>query len=387
MAAGAALILSGAGMRPAAATPIAPAVVSKTQILSAYEKGVRALAAGDLREAQEAFAQALAEDPKRVKVLLALAEIARLQSDPAKAAGYLHRAVELDPRNDDVQIAWATWLNSQGRFDEARTALELATRADTKAAGAWVALGVLYARTPGDRPKAIDAFHEALQRDPTLAGAHFGLGTVLAESGQSGQAETELKEAARLAPTDPRPWDMLGRLHAAKGETEIALTAYNKALAVDAKYISARLAIGDIAVQSGQVDAAAAAFTKASELNPKADAAWIRLGLLEQTRGRADAAEQAYRRAIDVNPKQAIALNNLAAMLMTRADGRDEALALSRRAVDISPNTAFLGTLSRVYRIRGDVTKADATARQAVEAQTAKGAAKGAAKNPAVLTQ
>jgi Flp pilus assembly protein TadD len=94
------------------------------------------------------------------------------------------------------------------------------------------------------------------------------------------------------------------------------------------------------------------------------------LGLVRERQGRVADAELAYRKAISLNPRQAVALNNLAMILTVRKGDLDEALALAQRAVEISPNSAFLGALNRVYVARGEMPNAaDAAARAAKAAE------------------
>lgn len=344
---------------PAWAAPVSnPIAPASGPGQAPYEDGVKAMAQGNLELAQKSFERSLSLEPKRVQSILALAEIARLRDNDAAAEKYLIQARQLAPADPTVNGAWAKWLNSQRRFDEARIALEEAVALTPDAAPLWTDLGVLYARALNNKPKAIEAFREALKRDPKLAGAHFALGTLMAETGARAQAEGEFEAAAKLEPKDPRPYEAIGKLHADAGEFGQALTAYEKALAADPKYVSARIAVGDVHLHTKNFDQAAAAFTAAVEINPLADGAWLRLGLLEQERGRLDLAEQAYRKAIKVNPTQAFALNNLAAMLNARAGSQDEALAFAQRAVDVAGNAVFLDTLAQIHRSRGELQKA-----------------------------
>ena len=352
------------------AAPIAPAQGTPRETVGSYELGVRALATNDLVSAQQHFEQALIQDPKRVKAVLALAEIARMRADPVKTESYLRRAATIAPADSSVQIAMAKWFNSNNRADEAIAALEKATRLDPSAAMPWVDLGVLYARVPKTREKAVAAFSESLKRDGTLAGAHFALGTVLADVGKVDEAVAELNTAARLKPDDPRPWTALGHLYADRAELRKASAAYGHAIELDPSNVAQRIALGELELRARRFEIAADVFTKVTDLSPENDGGWVRLGLVRERQGRAPDAELAYRKAISLNPRQAVALNNLAMILTVRKGDLDEALALAQRAVDISPNSAFLGALNRVYVARGEMPNAaDAAARAAKAAQ------------------
>lgn len=55
----------------------------------------------------------------------------------------------------------------------------------------------------GEYPAAQDRFETALALDSKLAEAHYNLAIVLDKQGKHAEAETHLKEAAALAPTNP----------------------------------------------------------------------------------------------------------------------------------------------------------------------------------------
>lgn len=63
---------------------------------------------------------------------------------------------------------------------------------------------------------------EAIRLDPGLAKAHFQLGTVLEDKGESEVALTELKEAARLEPSYPEPHMAMARLYHKLGQEDAA---------------------------------------------------------------------------------------------------------------------------------------------------------------------
>lgn len=64
--------------------------------------------------------------------------------------------------------------------------------------------------------------HEALRLDPSIASAHFQLGTVLEDAGRLNDAVTELREAARLNPTYPDPHIILARIYHKLGQQQAA---------------------------------------------------------------------------------------------------------------------------------------------------------------------
>src|SRR5574337_150493 len=66
-----------------------------------------------------------------------------------------------------------------------------------------------------------------LATNPDSARAHYQVGAAAALAGQDGLAESELKEAARLAPTWWYPYLALARLYQRQGKRESALDQFN----------------------------------------------------------------------------------------------------------------------------------------------------------------
>ena len=132
-----------------------------------FERALRLLQTGQLREAVLFLEALLAVDPDDVEVLynlgMATSDLGRL--DEAKR--YLHRAVELDP--DQVN--------------------------------ALVALGVAYQRTR-DPQAARRYLEQAVQRDPDNGYAHRNLGAVLGNLGEQQLTEQHLRAAYRIMPDD-----------------------------------------------------------------------------------------------------------------------------------------------------------------------------------------
>ena len=57
-------------------------------------------------------------------------------------------------------------------------------------------------------------------RQPDYAQAHYMLGTVLKQKGDADGAEKALREAIRLDPSDPGPYNTLAQLLRQKGDVE-----------------------------------------------------------------------------------------------------------------------------------------------------------------------
>jgi Flp pilus assembly protein TadD len=111
-------------------------------------------------------------------------------NQPARALQALATAVSLDPGSPTYLFNHANGLAAAGQFDSAEA-----------------------------------AFRRCIAVAPTLAGAHTGLGIVLAETGRLADAIVEFRTALRLQPNDPAALDDLKRAEELMQRQESTRTA------------------------------------------------------------------------------------------------------------------------------------------------------------------
>lgn len=90
-------------------------------------------------------------------------------------------------------------LAAQGKYEDARLALDLATQIDPGNAIAWANLGALHGLL-GQGVEARSCYEKALARDPQSWLAHYNLGVLAARSGDSERAFHHLRQALANLP-------------------------------------------------------------------------------------------------------------------------------------------------------------------------------------------
>jgi TolB-like protein/Tfp pilus assembly protein PilF len=157
---------------------------------SIYQRGMFHLyrcTRDDLIEARRLFRQAIAIDP----------ELGPAYS--AEAEAYYYEVV--------YGFAESNQENREKAIGPARRAVTL----DAGDAGAHCTLGrIRYLRR--EYPPAITELKTALELNPSLALAHYGLGAALVFSGRAAEAVSHLEAAIRLSPHDPNMGSFLVRI-------------------------------------------------------------------------------------------------------------------------------------------------------------------------------
>ena len=196
---------------------------------------------GDRSRAHEKWLAAAREDGRSIRILNGLGRSHMLLGHLAEAEAILRQSSLLDPEDGESLWLLGFVLHSQGRLDDARSALErgLAKRewstarimlgevcwrlGDSNSAlphyeralvdapndpSGWYGMGMVVKDVSADR--AAQLFRKAIAVDPQYWLAHRELGWILSHSKRYDEAERCLRDAVRLAPEDAMSHAYLG---------------------------------------------------------------------------------------------------------------------------------------------------------------------------------
>lgn len=169
------------------------------------------------KRAQAAIEKAAAMIPADTEPDLLLAELREAQGDLPGAIEAVNRALKKRPTSTSLAARRGYLLSQSGRLDEAAEVLSavLQKRFDPDAASE---LGFVRLRQ-NEAGDALTLVKRALKKEPRLGKAHFYLGAILSQQGDSKGAEKSYREADDLSPDDPRALAALCELHARSGHT------------------------------------------------------------------------------------------------------------------------------------------------------------------------
>jgi Flp pilus assembly protein TadD len=102
----------------------------------------------------------------------------------------------------------------------------------------------------------VQAFREAIRLRPDFANAHYNLGFVLDQKGQSREAAEAFKEAARINPRDGDAFYMLGLSRAKLEQYDDALAAMQQCVKLKPNDAEARYRLGALYLMKGDKPAA-----------------------------------------------------------------------------------------------------------------------------------
>jgi len=158
----------------------------------------------------------------------------------------------------------------------------------------------------------------------------------------------------------------LGRYHTLRGEHKQTIAAAERALAFEPDelddvtrpaFARCRYAIGEAYLELGNTEQAVAFLERAIEMAPDDASFYSILGDAYAKAGDDAKAHEAYAKCVDLyrdriktEPADAVPYNGLARHFATHDEQLDEALALSKKSLELRPGTPeFLDTLAEIY--------------------------------------
>ena len=173
---------------------------------------------GDLQRAEQGYRQLLAKGFDQPEIPEALAAIALAQNRVAEALPWLEQALLGAPESPHLL----------GNLGMVLVALER-----------W--------------PQAEDAFRAQLRLDPGADG-FYGLALALQGSGDLRGSVEALEQALALEPEKRLAWSLLAEVHRARGETSLALQAYDRLLALQPNDLAVLLSQAQAQREAAEMD-------------------------------------------------------------------------------------------------------------------------------------
>jgi tetratricopeptide (TPR) repeat protein len=159
----------------------------------------------------------------------------------------------------------------------------------------------------GDINSAMDAFNQALQKDPNHAKALVGMARCFLLA--SGQDPTLAEKAGALldkvlasSPKDAEAVIYRGVVHEAQGHLNRARQHYERGVALDGRLFIGHFNLGRAAGQMKHWDTAVRELEEAVHIEPENPSGIYSLGIAYKESGNLDKAVETFRRFVEVNP-------------------------------------------------------------------------------------
>ena len=152
------------------------------------------------------------------------------KTKPEEALAAYQQAETFQPKEPEPHLSAGHLLEEENKFAEAEQEYKQALAIDSRSVDAVIGLANIYMR--GHRfPEAEDYLRKLLAEHADSAPVHIQLGRVLAAEGKTEAAITELQAGLKLAPGEDAAQRELADLYATAGKNGLAEAAYRQLLA------------------------------------------------------------------------------------------------------------------------------------------------------------
>jgi superkiller protein 3 len=217
--------------------------------------------------------------------LFARGQIAAMRGDQESneaAIDLLSRAIEADPSFVVAHYTLGAVHASLGNRWKAAAQFRASTQADASYPEPYKALGDLFLSQPRRLfDQAIEAYGKAIELRPFFADAYVGLGDAKAAKSDVDGAIAAYQKALVYNPVNPRVHMSLGKIYyGEKGLYYEAVTAYKRAIDLDARSVDARMGLGEVYEEKGLYKEAIEEYRRVIEIDAKHTGAMYNLALV-----------------------------------------------------------------------------------------------------------
>lgn len=204
------------------------------------------------------------------------------QEGNESAVDLLSRAIEADPNFVVAQYSLGLVHQALGNRWKAAAQFRASTQLDATYPEPFKALGDLFLAAPRRLfDQAVEAYGKAIELRPFYAEAHVGLGDAKAAKGDVDGAIAAYQKALVFNPVNPRVHMSLGKIYyGEKGLYYEAVSAYKRAIDLDAHSVEARMGLGEVYEDKGLYREAIDEYGKVIDLDSRHTGALYNLALV-----------------------------------------------------------------------------------------------------------
>ena len=364
-----ALVLEGASRAKASPQELSNAYAAKAWI---------SLERGGATDAREAFAQAVAIDPRNVDALNGQGRLFLNEERSAEALARFDTALGIEPNSPETIANDAEAKIALERLADAKQQLVAARAAFPKSIPILILLGRVEQHLGNNDAADADLRAAIALVDPARADAvlpYVALSKLLSERGRLADARATLDDAKKKLMPSPALERALGQISELQGDYEAAIAHFNAAVAKDPKDPNSHFLLGvalrrvrkfddagaeldKVAAvdkdfpglslergllfeESGDVEKAIEQFNGALAKAPDDPDLQLRVGAAYVVIGRPDDALPMLHKVLEKRPSSAEAHHYIGRALMLKdGQAQTDALRYLKRAVDLDPNRA-----------------------------------------------
>jgi tetratricopeptide (TPR) repeat protein len=303
-------------------------------------------------EAEKAFAEVLALNPRAAAARLELARVQLAAGHVDASIQTVRQALSDLPADPFARLLLARGLIARRELSQAHSEMSALIARYPHVAAVHSQMGIL-ALARGDRAAARKAFERALALDGGSLEALTGLVNLDLAERKGSDARARMDSKLEQAPNDARLMRLAATIDAATGERARAEQRLHRVIDIEPADLQARAMLGHLLMAEQKLDEARVAFdalAKASPDSREAIASQTMIAEILEAQNRSGDARTQYERVLASSPGTIVAANNLAWLYAERGGNLDVALGLAQTAAQRAPDRPEINdTLGWIY--------------------------------------
>jgi tetratricopeptide (TPR) repeat protein len=231
--------------------------------------GVAAFRVQNYQECVRALSQVLTGNPSDAVTRAMLGSAYFALDDYRQAARTIAPLGERAMHDTTLGYTWAASLSRLGELTQATQILQEYEKSDLPP-DAILLVGQLWTDM-ADYARAVDSFRRALDRDPSLARAHYFAGLAQLRWDHSNEALEEFNAALKLTPGDPDAKIGLGYVYLQQAKQAEAMDVFRSVIATHPENGNAHYQLGKLLLDAGKLQEAVAHLEAAARALPQTD--------------------------------------------------------------------------------------------------------------------
>ena len=282
--------------------------------------------------------EALALDRDYAQAVLLLAQVDFRSGRLGETISLLLQLVNRHPDNAKAQLALADAYLAQDQPSRALEVYQRMAQMFPKEPEVPLRIGVVY-ENAHNFPRARAAFEKALQMAPDNLRALQQITGLDVWEKRFAEAHSRVTEVMERNPKAAAPQMLQGDIYIAEKQTNMAETAFSKAIELDPEQPQAYLSLARLYVASHQDEQA---LKRLDALAAKTnEEAMLMIGEIQQEEGRNEQSRDSYEKLLAIKPKNFLAMNNLAYVDSEFLGQIDRAFHLAQAAFQLRPNDPY----------------------------------------------
>ncbi len=320
-----------------------------------YFLGLAYLQQGNMEEAKSEFQETLRVSPQTIAAIEELTKLQLAENNFREAKDSALRGVQVSPGDPAIRILLGIALLRSGDSNAAREQFGLSEQLVPNDPTPHLRLAGVY-HVQKNWSAENHELETALSLSPQSTEALSALADFLVSRNQRPIAIARVEKTLASYPTDANLHVILGALLAGSERSEQAKAEFERAIELDPKLITAYLRLAKLEQERGNVDVALAGYEKALSLQPNLAPLLTLVGnLYLEDKVQLDRARKYYERAVALDANFAPAVANLAYVQAKQGADLNVALSLAQKAKQLSPDTdAITDILGWVEYLRGN---------------------------------